>query len=44
MAITVPDELSGLPQLDFQRLLASRRVPLHYGIDDMEQDLERAKR
>ena len=24
--------LAGLPQLDFQRLLASRRIPLHYGI------------
>lgn len=35
--------LAGLPQLDFQRLLASRQVPLHYGIDDMEEDLERAK-
>lgn len=36
--------LAGLPQLDFQRLLASRRIPLHYGIEAMEQDLERAKR
>ena len=36
--------LVGLPQRDFQRLLASRRIPLHYGIEAMEQDLERAKR
>jgi len=36
-------QLAGLPQLDFQRLLARRRVPLHYSIDDMEQDIERAK-
>ena len=36
--------LAGLPQLDFQRLLASRRIPLHYGIEAMEQDLQRAKR
>ena len=34
--------VAGLPQLDFQRLLASRRIPLHYGIDAMEQDLQRA--
>ena len=36
--------LAGLPQLDFQRLLASRQIPLHYGVDAMEQDLQRAKR
>ena len=36
--------LAGLPQLDFQRLLASRRIPLHYGVEAMEQDLQRAKR
>jgi predicted HTH domain antitoxin len=36
--------LAGLPQIDFQRLLASRRIPLHYGIDEMEQDLQRARK
>ena len=36
--------LAGLPQLDFQRLLASRDIPLHYGVEAMEQDLQRAKR
>lgn len=36
--------LAGLPQLDFQRLLASRKIPLHYGLEAMEQDLQRAKR
>ena len=36
--------LAGLPQLDFQRILASRRIPLHYGLEAMEQDLQRAKR
>lgn len=36
--------LAGLPQLDFQRLLATRRIPLHYGLEEMEQDLQRAKR
>jgi predicted HTH domain antitoxin len=36
--------LADLPQLDFQRLLASRRIPLHYGLEAMEQDLLRAKR
>lgn len=36
--------MAGLPQLDFQRLLASRAIPLHYGIEAMEQDLQRARR
>lgn len=36
--------LAGLSQLDFQHILASRQIPLHYGIDAMEQDLQRAKR
>jgi predicted HTH domain antitoxin len=36
--------LACLPRLDFQRLLASRQIPLHYGIEAMEQDLRRAKR
>jgi predicted HTH domain antitoxin len=35
--------LAGLPQLDFQRILASRRIPLHYGVEAMEEDLQRAK-
>jgi predicted HTH domain antitoxin len=36
--------LAALPQLDFQRLLASRDIPLHYGVEAMEQDIERAAR
>lgn len=36
--------LAGLPQMDFQRLLANRDIPLHYGIEAMEQDIQRAKR
>src|SRR5438552_4608522 len=36
--------LADLPQLDFQRLLATRQIPLHYGVEEMDQDLERAKR
>ncbi len=35
--------LAGVPQLDFQRTLASRRIPLHYGIEAVEQDLQRAR-
>jgi predicted HTH domain antitoxin len=35
--------LAELPMLDFQRVLAARRIPIHYGIEAMEQDLERVK-
>src|SRR5712692_8897243 len=32
--------LAGLNQLRFQRLLASRRIPVHYGVAKFEEDLE----
>jgi predicted HTH domain antitoxin len=35
--------LAELTQLDFQRLLASRRIPIHYGVEEMEQDLRRVQ-
>jgi len=34
--------LANLPQLDFQRLLGARRIPVHYEIEAMEQDVRRA--
>ena len=34
---------ANLPQLDLQRILAARRIPLHYGLDAMEQDLALVK-
>ncbi|MEP7353826.1 MAG: UPF0175 family protein [Acidobacteriota bacterium] len=36
--------LADQSQLDFQRLLASRRIPLHYDAEAMDQDLARARR
>jgi predicted HTH domain antitoxin len=30
---------AGLAQLDLQRILASRQIPLHYGLEDLEHDL-----
>ena len=35
--------LCALPQLEFQRLLASRRIPIHYGLEEMRQDLRRVE-
>ena len=37
-------QLCGLPQLNFQRLLASRQIPIHYGLEEMQQDLNRVER
>jgi len=36
--------LAGMPRLQFQHLLASRRISLHYNIEDFENDLETLKR
>ena len=37
-------ELSGMSQLAFQRLLASRQIPLHYGVDEFRKDVATLKR
>lgn len=36
-------QLCGLPQLEFQRLLACRQIPIHYGLEEMRQDLLRVE-
>ncbi len=36
--------LAGLHRLQFQHLLASRRMSLHYGIEDFDEDLETIER
>lgn len=33
-------EIAGLHQIQFQKELAKRRIPLHYGIEELEQDLK----
>jgi predicted HTH domain antitoxin len=35
--------LVGVTQLDFQRRLATRRIPIHYDAEAMEQDLRRVR-
>ncbi|HEX7240839.1 MAG TPA: UPF0175 family protein [Longimicrobiaceae bacterium] len=32
--------LAEMDRIDFQHLLASRRIEVHYGLEDFEQDLE----
>lgn len=32
--------LAGIDRISFQRLLASRKIPMHYGLADLEQDVK----
>jgi predicted HTH domain antitoxin len=32
--------LAGMDRLGFQRLLASRRIPVHYDVGEFEEDLQ----
>ncbi len=33
-------EMAGMSHWSFQQLLASRQIPLHYGMEELEQDLQ----
>ena len=33
-------KLSQMSRIDFQKLLAYREIPVHYGIDELETDLK----
>jgi len=33
-------ELTGLPQGEFMEELARRKIPLHYGLEELEDDLK----
>ena len=34
--------LAALSQEEFQMVLGSRKIPVHYGLDDLERDVETA--
>ncbi|MEW6481554.1 MAG: UPF0175 family protein [bacterium] len=36
-------QLAGITQLQFQHLLASQQIPIHYGAEDFEEDLKTLK-
>jgi predicted HTH domain antitoxin len=36
--------LAALPQLDFQALLAERKIPIHYDVAEFEEDLKTLER
>jgi len=33
-------ELAGMTQLQFQHILASRQIPIHYDVEDLEADIK----
>jgi predicted HTH domain antitoxin len=40
LSIGQASRLAGIPIAQFQHLLASKQIPVHYDIEDFEQDLE----
>jgi predicted HTH domain antitoxin len=36
-------EIAGIPQADFQKELGKRKIPIHYGAEELENDLEAVK-
>jgi predicted HTH domain antitoxin len=32
-------QFAGMNQLELQRILGSRKIPIHYGVEDFQQDL-----
>ncbi len=37
-------EIAGLHQIQFQKELAKRKIPIHYGVDELEEDLKTLSR
>ncbi|BAU10855.1 hypothetical protein LEP3755_13470 [Leptolyngbya sp. NIES-3755] len=33
-------QFAGMNQLEFQRILGSRKIPIHYDVEDFRQDLK----
>ncbi len=44
ITIEQASRLAGVPRLEFQHLLVSRRISLHYDIEDFKNDFEVLKR
>jgi predicted HTH domain antitoxin len=36
-------EIAGIPQVEFMRELGRRKIPMHYDIEDFEEDLRTLK-
>ncbi|MEB3337022.1 MAG: UPF0175 family protein [Leptolyngbyaceae bacterium] len=40
LTLSQASRFAGMHSVAFQHLLASRQIPIHYGIDDLEQDIK----
>ncbi len=40
ITLGIASQLAGLHQIEFQQLLASRGICMHYDVEDLEQDLK----
>lgn len=40
LTLAQASHLAGINRIAFQHLLASRQIPVHYGVDDFEQDIK----
>jgi predicted HTH domain antitoxin len=43
LTLAQASRFAGMHRIAFQHLLASREISLHYGIEDLEQDLKNLK-
>jgi predicted HTH domain antitoxin len=44
MTLEQASKLAEVDQLQFQALLAEQEIPLHYGVEDLEEDIQTLKR
>ena len=40
LTLAQASRFSGMNRIAFQHLLASREIPVHYGVEDFEQDIK----
>ena len=44
LTLAQASRFAGITQLEFQHLLASRRIPVHYGAEDLDEDIQTLKK
>jgi predicted HTH domain antitoxin len=40
LTLAQASRFAGIHRIAFQHLLASRQIPIHYGVEDLEQDIQ----
>ena len=40
LTLAQASRLAGLVRVEFQKLLAARHIPIHYGVEELRQDLK----